>query len=937
MNRRTDFVRTTHRANNGAGYGKEHGSGSHRRCSALACACAIALAWVVPPALAQQAQPQQPQQPPSDTTTPQQGDPTTLDAVQVIGIRGSLARSSDFKRSADSITDAISAEDVGKFPDANIADALQRVTGVQISRVTGGEGQYVSVRGLNSLFNLTTFNGRVLATDNAGRDFSFDVMPSEALNRVTVYKSPTPALQDGSIGGLIELSTYDPLSRPGFHFNGSVSALYDDASSDTTPRFGFVASDTFRDNTVGVFGGIYYYKRKWRSDSFEMRSDSTEPIDINGDGVTDAADGRSAFPGIYSYQVKTGDRERLSWIGGVSWKPNDRITTTVDGFYSRYKTPELNYSYNVNFYSNDGARRLRNVTAVPWNGSGHLLTSFDVDNIPLEIGTDDKERDVDLYQIGWNTKFNATDKWTAALDLAYSVADRPNPGKDAYTVAGVNGGTYHYEARKPLPSSTCLLPDGSNCHSVGNDGLGLHYMLQQGESTRDEAFSSRFDLDFTDYYGSLMASVKGGLFYSNRSKDKQRYASTNGCAYCGFTDKLGPLGVVAAVPFPGGGYQAGSVGGYDRWVALNANALFRAAIASRGQAYFDQNIAAKLELRSSSLVEEEQYGSYLQAALKADTWDATFGVRYVRTDLTSSGHTQTLLSMTQIPGSTNYTGTYSPVAPTSVDYSYDDWLPSANFTYRFKDNLQLRAAASRTIARPTFQQLGVDVFYEISSFPPSLTYNGNPRLDPIRADSFDLSLEWYDESGASASIAAFHKKIEGFVTLGVTTEQVLDRPFRVTRPINGDTAKLTGAELAFQYMFDSGFGGVINYTYIDSTADVTLAGVRKTTTLDGVSRNTINLQAIYEKGPLEARLSYSYRDKFVECSVCGPANTPATVAASGFLDFSGSYALNDKLSLFLQAYNLTGEEKYTYSLDERYTRYYEPYSRRFEVGVRMSF
>ncbi|MEI2456083.1 TonB-dependent receptor [Lysobacter firmicutimachus] len=878
--------------------------------------------------------------PPAPEPAPTQ-EVTDLDRIQVVGIRGSLERSSDRKRDEKSITDTISAEDVGKFPDANIADALQRVTGVQIGRTTGGEGRFVSIRGLNSQFNLTTFNGRVLATDNAGRDFSFDVMPAEVLNRVTVYKSPTASQPDGSIGGLVELSTFDPLSRPGRHFSGSVSALHDDASSSTTPRLGFIGSDTFRDNTVGVFGGLYYYKRKWRSDTFESFARSTETTDANGDGVrSDPADGRGAFPGIISYQVKTGDRERLSWVGGLTWRPNDRLKTTLDAFYSRYETPETNYSYNVNFYSNDGWGRFANATLAPWNGGGvnrHLITSFDLDDTPLEIGTDSKERSVDLYQVGWNTRFQATDKLAATFDLAYSVADRPNSGKDYFTVAGVNGGRYRYQAASPVPSVSCVLPDGRSCLDVSNDEIGLHFMEQKGESTRDEAISARADFDYVTYLGDVMATLEGGLFYANREKDKKFFASPSGCGYCGFGDTLGEAGVRATTAFPDGGYRAGLVGGRNRWPALDAAALFQAAVKLRGQEYFDSTIAAKLRERASSLIEEDQYGGYVQANFSGDRWDGNVGLRYVRTDMTSKGHSQELLALEPIPNSTNYRPTFSDVHPVSVDHNYDDWLPSANFTYRFNDNLQLRAAASRAITRPTFTQLGVDVNYEINSYPPRVTRNGNPELEAIRSDAFDLSLEWYGDEGAAASVALFHKRIDGFVTMGLFPETILGQTFQVTAPLNGDTAQLTGLEAAYQYMHSSGFGGQINYTYVDSTADVTVNGVRKTTTLDGVSRNTLNLQAIYEKGPIAARLSYSYRDKYVSCAVCGPVNTPATTAASGFLDLSASYAFNDKVTGFLQVYNLTEEVQHTYALDERFTTFYEPFARRFELGVRVSF
>lgn len=907
----------------------------------LAVACAVALATFASQASAQDADSEPAQQADTASQAARPAAIRDLDSVQVVGIRGSLERAIDRKRDEKTISDTISAEDVGKFPDANIADALQRVTGVQVSRTTGGEGRFVSVRGLNSQFNLMSYNGRVLATDNAGRDFSFDIMPAEGLSRVTVYKSPTAAQLDGSIGGLIEMSSFDALSRPGFHFNGSASGLYDDATGETQPRVGLALSNTFNDNTLGVWGGVYYYKRDWRSDTYELFARSTETTDSNGDGVrNDAADGRAAFPGIASYQVKTGDRERLTWSGGLNWEPNERLRMSVDAFHSRYDTPETNYSYNINFYSNDGWARFDHSALEPWQGGGvnrWLVTDFTLDNIPLEIGTDSKDRKVDVYQIGWNTRFQATESLAAAFDLAYSVADRPNSGKDAFTVAGTNGGNYRFIATSPVPTVSCILPDGRSCLDIGNDEIGLHFMELKGESTRDEVISARMDLDYNRYFGEVFGLLEGGLFYSRREKEKVNYASPSGCGYCGFNETLGEVGVDAVVPFPRGGYRAGLVGGRNHWPALDANALFAAAIAHRGQAYFDENIAPELRERASSWIDEDQYGAYLQATLEGDRWEANGGVRYVRTDMTSRGYSQELLALVPIPGSTNYEGTFSEVLPVSEDHGYGNWLPSANFTYRFSDQLQLRAAASRAITRPTFLQLGVDVNYEINSYPPRMARNGNPRLEAIKSDALDLSLEWYGGGGAAASVAAFHKKIDGFITTGLFPEEILGETFQVTAPINGDTAKLFGIEAAILYMWDTGFGVQANYTYVDSKADVTVDGERKTTTLDGVSENTYNVQGIFEKGPWAARLSYSYRDAYVACSICGPASTPVTTAAQGFVDFNASYAINDRFTVFVQAYNLTEEESHSYALDTRYTTFYEPYARRYEAGIRLSF
>lgn len=864
--------------------------------------------------------------------------------IVVTGVRASLQRAADIKRRSDVISDTISAEDIGKFPDANVADALQRVTGVQISRNTGGEGRFVSIRGLGSQFNVTTFNGRVLATDNAGRDFSFDVLPSEALASATVYKSPSASLVDGSIGGLVELTTIDPLIRPGFHFAGNMGGLYDESTKRVTPRFGGAVSDTFADNTIGVFFGGFYYKRLWRSDTFDSFGGSTETIDANGNGCSSCTGvGRAAFPGIVSYQVKNGPRERISLVGGVQWQPNDRLKTKIDAFFSHYDTPENNVSYNINFYSNDGWARFRDTTVADWAGPGrnkYLLTGFTLDNIPVELGTDTKVRKVNTWQVGWNTVYEVLDDFTAKFDVAYSKSSRPNRGGDFFTVAGVTGATYNYQLTDKAPTLSCTLTDGRSCYDITNNDINLHFLQQGGEATRDEAFSSRVDFEYKPgALGDFDTMIKYGGFYSNRKKSRDQYLSPNPCAYCGFTDNLGTLGVTAVVPFPyGSGYRSGTIGTNNMWPALDANQLFAAAVKARGQAYFDQNIAATYLPRASSFVNEDQYGGYVQVGFKNEAFDLNAGVRYVETRDSVRGSSQQLLTLTPIPNSTNYTPTYSPIVPVTGYNKYGNWLPSLNATWHIQDNLQLRAAASKALTRPTFSQLGLDVTYEVNSPPPRVSQNGNPQLRAIRADSLDLSLEWYGRQGSSASLAGFYKKIDGFITTGRFDTVIAGLPGQVTLPINGDTARLGGIEAAFQHVFPMGLGGQVNYTFVANSARITIPGGETVDRgLDGVSKHTVNVSTFYEKGPISARLSYAYRSKFIDSALGGPATTPVTTTASGFLDFSGSYKLNQAVSLYLDVFNITKEDFQRYALDQRETLSYERYSRRFEFGVRASF
>ena len=898
-----------------------------------------------------------------------------LEEVIVTGIRGSLQRSADIKQEAPAIVDAISAEDIGDFPDANIADSLQRITGVQISRDRGGEGRFVSIRGLGSQFNMATLNGRVLATDNAGRDFSFDVMPSEALQTVAVYKSPTASLPEGSIGGLIQMELLNPLQNPGFQLSTSVGGFYDDATEDATPRASVVVSNTFAGERIGAFLGATYYKRNWRSDTYESFTRSGEVVDANGMGELypdtwgdcDEDDptvpcrqfrpsseysriGRGAFPGITSYQVKFGERERIGVVGGLRFEPSDTLVTSVDAFYSDFETPEYSYSYNINYYSNDGWGRFTNATYEEYPGEGetqYILNSFDLTHIPVEIGNDNNVRRAETYMVGWNTKWQTTDRLSTNFDVAYSEADRPNKATDDYyTVAGIPDANIHYDGNSRVARITCTLPDGRSCYEITNDEIGLHFMEKQGEETNDTATSVKLDFDYQVDAGAL-AKVKTGLFYSDREKTRNLYKSPDGnpaagvigtCALCGFDTTLGEAGITALVPFPNGGYGNGNpFNGGRLWPTLNGERLWDAVVAARGQEFYNANYAAVRNLRGSSEIQEEISGAYVQFDLSGERWDANVGVRYVQTDVTAKGFSQNLLQLNPIPNSTNFSAVFSDTVPVTDDNDYDNVLPSLNFTYRLADNVLVRAAASQAITRPTFSDLGVNVNWETNSLPLRLDRLGNPDLETIESDALDVSLEWYNDSGSSASFAVFYKDITNFVAVDETTELHLGQEFVVTRRINGDEAELLGVELAVQQIWENGFGVMANYTYVDNEALITVDNEQIDTQLDGVSENTFNVSGFYEAGGVSLRLSYNYRDEFVDCGVCGIGNRPRTTAESAFLDFSGSYAINDILTVYLDAFNLTEEEQHQYYFNENFTHYYEQFPRRFEFGVRAKF
>jgi len=285
----------------------------------------------------------------------------------------------------------------------------------------------------------------------------------------------------------------------------------------------------------------------------------------------------------------------------------------------------------------------------------------------------------------------------------------------------------------------------------------------------------------------------------------------------------------------------------------------------------------------------------------------------------------------RLSGNQNFT--FSTATPTSIDNSYTDILPSFNMNFQLSDNSILRVAAAKTLTRPTLTDLSVTQTITGTNVGVEALASGNAKLDPTTSNNLDVSYEWYGDSTTYA-VALFHKDIDGYVANSVVDEFVFDRNFEATKPVNGDNAEVTGLELAYSKIFDSGFGFQGNYTYVDSEA--TADGVK--TALENVSENTFNASGFYENGPYTARLSLNNRDEFLRTSQ-GLNGLPEIVDSYTQLDFTASYDINDRFTVFFEGANLTGENE-TVFFDfkpRNLVRYYEERGRRFQLGLRGSF
>lgn len=712
-------------------------------------------------------------------------DKTDMEVVEVKGIRGSMARAMDIKREAHGVVDAISAEDIGKFPDANLAESLQRISGVSIDR-NNNEGSKVTVRGFGPEFNLVTLNGRQMPgarlNGESTRSFDFANLASESVSGVEVYKTGRADMSTGGIGSTINILTAKPLDQPGFKSSLGAKAVMDtsnEVGSDITPEYSALISDTFNDDTFGVLFSGSYQKRDSREQN--ARVDFwRQNIDIDrasGEVTNNNQNphGNTWYPRNQRYTINDASRTRTNGQLVLQYAPSDDLKATLDYTYAEFEENIARDHFAVWFNGGANIEELlidENGTAVQLRESGgdYSFTSYD---------------DAYVYEnksLGLNLNWQATE--TLNLDFDYhdssAGATGKGAGNDSWIIMGANNlVSKSFDATgTDIPIIGLQLPEGqSEIQASDIEGLFGQTNSQFNDTDIEQLRLSGKWLNGGD--GDL-ARINFG--YARTEMITHNTASTSGNLTAGFyggDQDLWPDELFTRVS-TGGLFDQFSGGDGDLipyFYHTNLSELLPVAQELYGDDASWENGFTANDLNSDHFITENTDSLYVQFVLESDFNDMPLniigGVRYEKTEVIANSK-QIIPQFILWRNATEW----STVLSSDQDFTaerreYSVFLPSLDMDLELMDGLKARFSYSQTITRPGLQDMRGTTSVSASPKPGSRTANaGNPGLEPYVSDNIDLSLEYYYGEGSYVSVGYFSKDVENFL-LTETTQQEL--------------------------------------------------------------------------------------------------------------------------------------------------------------------
>ncbi|MCX7359267.1 MAG: TonB-dependent receptor [Alphaproteobacteria bacterium] len=897
------------------------------------------------------------------------GQAAAQDAVEeeeivVTGYRASLAAAIDIKREETAAVDAIVAEDIADFPDNNLSESIQRIPGVAITR-SNGEGRQISVRGLGPQFTRVRLNGMEAmssmgSTDaeggtNRGRNFDFNIFASELFNSITVRKTAEAEVEEGSLGATVDLRTARPFDYDGFTLASSMQWGYNDLSETYDPRVAFLISDTFMDDRLGVLFSIAFGDRdsreegastvRWQNGGFGTVGGLTS-------GANYTAVSNAFHPRIPRYDVYEHSQERLGATFTAQFRPTENTDITLDVLYAEHDATRSESFLEAPVFSTAGASGIGDVDVLSYEIQGNSLVYGVFDDVDIRSEFRQDELATTLRQTSLTLEHEFSDNLEGHLFVGRSESDHSNPMQTTllWDRNNVDGYVYDFRGDNRLPLITY---GGVN---VANPGVWTLSQIRLRPQYVDNLFETAYgDLEFE---ANDWLTLTGGLNFKSYEFVSREFRRSNGTtanlegSLPGFTTATATSTYSQLVALSGRGLSL-PAGLPTSWAAPDVN-VATALWGLNNQSLFPMGIEPALG--NNFTIQEEDRGGYVQADWNTEIAGMPFrgniGVRYVETDQTSLGYSNSGVSAVQL----------------RAERSYSDTLPSLNMVLEPMDNVLVRFAASDVMSRPNLSQLSPGAAVSVSGSNRTVVI-GNPELDPFRARAYDLSLEWYFHDEALLSIAYFYKDVDSFIQ---TTRQDIaftGNPYglsdsvavaacgavvgcnaaalwQFSKPENTPGGPVEGFEISLQLPFYflgdswlSNFGVVANYTSVQSDIDYRNANgtIAVTAPLTGLSDESWNATLYYEDERLSARISGAYRSDYLTTIPGRNSNTSESTAGTLNVDFAGSYQISERLRFTLEGLNLTDEVNDQYLSPDDRLSYYHHYGRQVSMGIRFTY
>jgi TonB-dependent receptor len=720
-----------------------------------------------------------------------------LEEVVVTGIRSSLMRSMDTKRDSTGVVDAISAEDIGKFPDTNLAESLQRITGVSIDRQRG-EGSTVTVRGFGADFNLVTLNGRQMPTHAGfGRSFDFQDIAADNISGVEVYKTSRANIPTGGIGATINVLTAKPLDNPGLRTNLNAKAVYDQSTregDDVTPEVSAFISQTFFDDTVGIAIGGSYQAR----DHGQVSASSGGWLSRDGGSIPDnglqtnkpQAGDLASLPRQVIYQLDEWERTRINGQITLQWQPIETLTATLDYTMADF---ELDHRYNNMslWYNQSGQQGIW--TDGPVSSPLVYTETNDAPDFPMGAGIDASKNTRD--GVGFNLVWDPTDRLSLFFDWHDSNAER-SPNNDRFgssatmSIAAFGRVSASTDWTNEVPITTTVASDPLSPDDMQIVGsvFGNSWAEMNIQQTR---FGGSFDLTDTLTLDFGVTETRVDNFEAGSNVQRNTWGQNQASAFGTITDLMVPASLSGLFSELQGGDQVNNnffmwdmEAVVDRAEYLQSldpdNPLYLAPGSLGGDC--GTGLCADFDPGFGNRFEEDSIAVYLQLNYAGELFDRPFnarvGYREEETDVTSSADslTYTRIEWASLNEFTAIEG--DETVPSSLEGSYSVGLPNVDFDIELMDDLIFRASYSKTIARAGYGDLrgnlsiGNILRVNQGVFTAGGTV-GNPGLQPHESDNFDLSLEYYYDDASYISAGYFDKSVENFVVSAEVQDVVL--------------------------------------------------------------------------------------------------------------------------------------------------------------------